>query len=121
MRNRALIRRFENNKPLGRFHLERQPLVVPQRLRIRLVFVVDFKSISAGADSIFHLIRKGTNKRVVPEKAGDIRHPRPPRMVPGNKRFDLSIDENERRFGQPIIRPEHHFSDLAPIHLDVRV
>ena len=42
---------------------------------------------------------------IVPKEARNIRHPRPSRMVPGNKRLNLSIHQNERRLGQPIIVP----------------
>ena len=39
-------------------------------------------------------------------------------MVPSNEWPNLPVHENERRFGQPIIRMEYHFSYPAPMHLD---
>ena len=39
-------------------------------------------------------------------------------MVPCNEWPNLPVHENERRFGQPIIRTEYHFSYPAPMHLD---
>ena len=117
MRNLSLINGSKPTKgsadPILNFNL-----VLPRNLfAYAWIFVVDFKAVSTRPDSIFYLLEKGANKLIVPQEARDIRHSRLSCVMPGDKRSDLSIHQDERRLRQSVDCAEHLLAYSAPVHL----
>jgi hypothetical protein len=88
-------------------------VLFPNLFAYALLFVINFKAISACPDNIVQLGGKGTHAGIMPQHTGDVGHSRSSCMMPRDEWLNFSVHQNERRFCQAIDRAEHALADAS--------